>query len=542
MRNVFSFLSFLLVSNFAFGQIEWVGNHEFSEAATDIVCTSQDQYILVHGGGGGITVLESDGSIVFEKYIFGYMGGTISEIIEMSDSSVVILSGGIDCDVFINMMLKYDKDWNLSWAQYNYRTGPASKFSDNSFVIAGDDFNDFNDIEKWDKDGNELWRIDLTGYTLQDLVVTPSDTLLVATQQGLLKLTEDGEVVDSLPNLIFDRLEILPNGNFLAQITDVLYLYSPDFAQLAFFQQQGDAIVDLAFDQDEIAVLTSASKVIRLDPDLTNIGTTQLTGHNQTIKTIAIADNGFMVGGGERYGSAEHGNESAFIKEFAIDGATAITAKDAALIQVSAGSQIEVENSFGIFYITIPDISVIVENMGPTTMNRLNVNLHLPDMQLPIWECFTFQSFSKSFENLNLQPGASMTLNWGEQVLLFGEDPTGQPLEICLWTSLPDHHLETNNDNDVSCTEVLVAAHEPFPIAFHHAFNAVADELYLEMQTDVDYAKAKAYIFNAVGQLVHSEGITGARQTLPLQELPDGAYFLQIVSGERVGWGKFAKY
>ncbi len=542
MKNLFSSLFFLLFSNFVFGQIEWVGNFEFSESASDIVRTSQGQYILVHGGGNGLTVFDASGDIVFEKWMNDYPSGggaLISEIVEMSDSSVVFSAGWVECDIIVGIVTKFDKNWNQLWMNYNnWVTGPAGRFNDNSFIV-GD--NGGSSIEKWSKDGAIVWEKSLN--KISDLVVTDNDTILVATEDGLVKMDAAGNIAGNFPNLIFNRLELLPNGNFIGQNNDVLYLYDQDFAQFGFFQQQGDALVNLAIGQNEIAVLTSAKKVILLDLDLNQIGTTVLAGHNQSFTSVAFVNNGFMVGGGEQYGNGNHQNGAAFIKQVALDGSSANTAKDAALTSVQlVGLPTAVINWWGAYYKAIVHgVQVTVENMGTTTINRLNVNFH-HNTTVFLWECAELQAFSKSFENLNLQPGATMVLDWGDQSLLFNENPAGQPLDLCFWTSLPDHHLETNNDNDVSCTEVLVAAHERFPINFSHTFNPVTDELHLDLTSFFENDKTKARIFNAAGQMVRSEAITTDRQAFEMNHLPDGAYFLQIVSGQRVGWGKFAKY
>ncbi|MBK9016447.1 MAG: T9SS type A sorting domain-containing protein [Saprospiraceae bacterium] len=544
MKTLIASFLFLLVSNFVFGQIEWVGNHDFSEAATDIVRTSQGQYILVHGNGSGLTVLDNNGVIVFEKLLNVYQNDNyqrISDIIELSDSSIVFTSSVVDCDVFISNFYKFDKSWNELASFYLYDAeGPAARFSDDAVIFSE---KGYNRLVKLDNSGAQQWETNLNGNNINDLVITADDTLLIASEQGLIKLSASGAFVESLPNLVFDRLEILSNGNFLAQFNDVLYLYDQDLTQLSFFQQQGEAIVDLAIGQNEIAVLTSALKIVRLDIGLNQTDMTVLTGQNQSFSSVAFADNGYMVGGGEQYGNDDPQNESAFIKQLALNGSTANTAKDAALTSVQlVGSPTTVINLWGFYYEAIVHgLQVTVENAGTTTINQLNVNFH-HNTTVFLWECAELQTFSKSFDDLNLQPGASMVLDWGDQSLLFNENPAGKDIELCMWTSLPDHQLETNNDNDVSCTEVLVAAHEPFPISFSHAFNPVADVLYLEMQTDVDYSVAKATIFNVAGQMVYAEPITDQFQNLDLSYLTDGAYFLQIVSGERVGWGKFAKY
>ncbi len=545
MKNLFSPFLFLLVSNFAFGQIEWVGNHSFSETASDLVRTSQDQYILVHSNGSGLTVFDKDGAIVFEKLLNPFKNDNfeqISDIVELSDSSIVFTSRALDCDVLISNYYKFDKSWNEKARFYLYdANGPAAKFSDDAVVFSD---KGASHLVKLDGTNSIKWETNLIWNSITDLVVTAQDTLLVATEQGLVKLTEAGNTIETFPTLIFDRLEILTNGNLIGQKNDVLYLYSPGLNLLSSYQQQGDAIVDLAIGQHEIAVLASSNKVIRLNLGLNQISTTVLTGHNQNFTSVTFANNGFMLGGGEQYGIDGHQNQSSFIKQVALDGSTANTAQDAALTSVHLviGQPTEIINWWGNYYeLVVHDVQVTVENTGTTTINRLNVNfLHLTPNFL--WDCAEMQTSSNSFENLNLQPGATKVLDWGDQFMVFSENPSGQQLELCFWTSLPNQNLETNHDNDVSCTEILVAAHEPSPIAFSHAFNPVADVLYLEMRTDVNSSVAKANIFNMAGQLVHSEPITEKFQNIELGHLADGAYFLQVVFGQRVGWGKFAKY
>ncbi len=79
---------------------------------------------------------------------------------------------------------------------------------------------------------------------------------------------------------------------------------------------------------------------------------------------------------------------------------------------------------------------------------------------------------------------------------------------------------------------------DPAQLVIRKGFRAGIDSYSAFFEND----KTKARIFNAAGQMVRSEAITTDRQAFEMNHLPDGAYFLQIVSGQRVGWGKFAKY
>ncbi|MBK8562444.1 MAG: hypothetical protein IPN76_03620 [Saprospiraceae bacterium] len=462
MKNVFSALLFLL-TNFAYGQIEWVGNHIFSDSTADILRTSQGHWVLLHSNGAGFSVFDATGSKVFESFAAIFEGEGASGMVELQDSSLMYVTGGIACDVLVGYFIRYDKNWNEMATGNTNGSSIIAKFNDNSIAIA-DQFE--GGLTKITDNGTRLWSVNVPWNWAKDMVVNTADELLVATINGLIRISPSGSFIDTLPNLILDRIEILPNGSYLAQQGDVLQLYDADFAPMAFFQQQGDAIQDVSFTQDEIAVLTSAPSVVRLDFGLTPIGTMSLSDHNQTFTSVAFADDGFIVGGGEQYGNNGHENQSAFIKDFRNDGSTAQTNADVALVQVSQSSPIQVQNFNWYYKATVPNISVTVKNNGPSVINSLTVNFSFPYDNIFIWECALVQSFSKSFENLNLQPNASMQLTWGDQEVWFSSNPTGEQLELCMWTSLPNLHLETNNDNDVSCTEVLVAAptsHCPSP-------------------------------------------------------------------------------
>lgn len=220
MKNVFSVFTFLLVSNFAFGQIEWVGNHDFFDGTADILSTSQGQYVLLHSNGSGLTVFNDNGGIVFEDTIFQFTDAGISDIIELPDSSFMLVLGGIDCDILLNFYVKYDKNWNKLGADYTYGRGFLAKFSDNSIALA-DDF--YGLVEKLDIDGNQVWYKDLYLNHVNDLVIK-DDSLFVATTGGLIKMTTDGIIVTTIPSLVFDRLETMPNGNLIAQQNNGLYL------------------------------------------------------------------------------------------------------------------------------------------------------------------------------------------------------------------------------------------------------------------------------------------------------------------------------
>ncbi|MCU0348437.1 MAG: T9SS type A sorting domain-containing protein [Saprospiraceae bacterium] len=556
MKNVFSFFLLFVASSAVFGQIEWVGNHDFSESGADILHTSQNQYILVHGNGTGLTVFDSNGVVIFQKSLMdGYVNNytQISDIIELPDLSVVFTAGIVDCDVFIERFYKFDKYWNESpptFSTLNARyTGPAARFSDNTLVFATGPggWASENSLSKLDMEGTEVWGIELDGFSIRDLVITPSDTILVATTAGLVKLTSDGEIVSTNPSLVFERLEILPNGNYLAQSSNLLNIYSPEFTVLSSFGVQSDSITDIDFTSNEIAVLTSTPAVLRLGDSLSLLSTTPLVGENQAFTALAFKNDGFFVGGLEGYGTQEHGNKASFLKEFNLNGSTLNTDTDIAINEVTFTSDgsaylVDWDMNYGVRF---SDLLLTVENKGNSTINELTLNLEIPYYDAWSFACDNISFFQKTFTNLNLLAGTTTQLDWGYQLVRFGQDPSGMQVDLCFWTSLPNNHLDTNHQNDVSCTmplTVVVDTKETMDgkLSVHH-FNAITDELYLNLPPGIDPEKTTIAVFNTAAQLVASQKLLGD-EPISLRPLPDGMYLLRASSNGRVGWVKVVKY
>lgn len=527
MKNVCSFLLFLLISNVVFGQIEWVGNHEFSEFGVDIKHTLQNQQIL--SLGAGFTVFDSLGNIVYDNKLGFYQR---SELVELHDTSFLLFAEFFACDLIVAEMIKFDKDWNMSWnSNAPFGVRQVDKFSDNSILILTEN------LQRMDTNGVVYW--DMTpSYSISDIAITVSDTVVLATNLGVVVMDGNGAVDSVYSDLKFDMVSLLPNGNFLAQSKDTLWLLAPDLKKIASYIQHG--IVDVEYDEVGVYLIADAPNAYLLNDSLNLISSFQPTSHNQSFYAISPAQQGVVLGGHEKFGHNATSNSSTFIKFFESDGATINTHEDVAVLSVDKDNYPSVETGSAYTSVIIHDIKAEVKNYGTLPLNELNLNMDFGVLYIP-FDCPLDQRFSKHFENLNLLPGEATLLNWGDQKLWFaGIAPS--TIDLCLWTSLPNHHLETNNDNDVACTQVTVATKERLPVAFEQYFNPVADELNIALKNSMGNEQAVANIFNATGQLVQSENIVGQQQSLELSHLADGPYFLQIVAGQQVGWEKFVKY
>jgi len=338
---------------------------------------------------------------------------------------------------------------------------------------------------------------------------------------------DKGGVIDTVfSSLIFDRFELTGTGRFWAQHNDTLSYLSPDFSTIGSIHIPDAAIVDFIFDENEIVILTEPPGVYRFDYSLQQVGSFTLSGENQTFGQVAFYQDGFAIGGGEHYGSAEHGNDAAFFKYYAPDGQTLDTGKDASVIGVLATVPQVGFYSFK-YHIFFKEITVTVRNEGPTTLNRVNVNIAFPFVSGFFW-CPPDQQFTRALDNLSLPPGGTVELIW-DNLDVASVSPLPNPFALCFWTSLPDHKLDANDANDVFCSDVMVANDEKtFSVNFQISPNPTASQATLGYQLPPGTTGA-VHIFNSIGRQVEVFPVEQASGSLTLPEYPAGLYFVSLV-------------
>lgn len=285
--------------------------------------------------------------------------------------------------------------------------------------------------------------------------------------------------------------------------------------------------------------------VIRLDQDLIEIANVSITGHNQVFNAVAFSANGFLLGGIEAFGSGDHISHASFIKEYNLDGTTINTGEDIALTEITKNGDIRLHYANNEYYIvTIPSIYLTIENHGQSVVNEADVNLHFPTFNAWDGNCYIYQNHLKHFTDLNIQPGSSVQVYWGHQQVFFEDEPNLDEVELCFWTANPNNHLETNNDNDVSCTSFPLVSAVRYAKSGSVALNFNPSSQTLSINLDESYGQTKlnANVFNAAGQRMLALNLSGLQSNVDVASLPPGTYLLQIEATQQVAWGKFVKY
>lgn len=543
MKKFLHLLILLTFSTLAFAQIEWAGNFVFSEGTTDLLRTKTNRFILVHGGefpvGNGITVFDSLGNIVFSQITNDYLfseGASMSEILETPDSGFVFSAVLPECDVIANTIAKYDQNWNLLWMNYDTWTiGPGACLSDGSTVFC---LYEANYVERWNANGQKIWSKWLPGYHILDLTALPGDSLLAVTREGLLVILPDGSPAAVFADLLFDRLEATPSGDFLAQHGDSLFLLSSSFEKMAVLTFPGEEIRDFTFNEDRVGVLVSPNHVYLFDSSLQPLG--DFSG-DEMLNSLVFASDGILAGGTERYGSTTNGNHSAFIKNYGLDGSSVNFEIDAGVVSLEQGGETTVTYEHGGFRVHFRDLKATVRNFGSVPIQRVNLNVQFPGI-LFVWECVVPQEFSKNYENLSLQPGETVELIWDSLSVWFQNDPAGT-LEFCVWISLPNHKLDDDAMNDTHCTGFLVNEQERLPAESFSLFpNPTKDESILQFPTPAEMP-CEVFLTDCSGRILQSHRLAPGIEKLVLKDLKPGFYFISLsVEGKIVKTEKLFCY
>jgi Secretion system C-terminal sorting domain len=125
-------------------------------------------------------------------------------------------------------------------------------------------------------------------------------------------------------------------------------------------------------------------------------------------------------------------------------------------------------------------------------------------------------------QNLNLAPNTSITLDFDT---IF---PNNQLTNLCVWSSLPNNHVDAMPVNDYFCKNVLITANRELdPSALQLFPNPVSNTLFYTNATD--FQNIKLLIYNSLRQLIKIEDIANqVTSSIDVQVLPQGSYYYTL--------------
>jgi hypothetical protein len=128
-------------------------------------------------------------------------------------------------------------------------------------------------------------------------------------------------------------------------------------------------------------------------------------------------------------------------------------------------------------------------NQGNTVLNQVYLNTRF-DLNYLYNICLRAPAKQRLYENLNLAPGASVWLDFGD---IEAEGQILVPAQFCFWTSAPNNRPDTHHEDDAFCTAYTVPVRQPGRLSFRLYPNPAAGEIFLDWPEQHDRPDAYAW-------------------------------------------------
>ncbi len=376
---------------------------------------------------------------------------------------------------------------------------------------------DFHGVRKLDAQNQILETLDISdGGTIRQMMSMGFDKNVVLQAQNIYLINDNLTVLKDLSvqgiNIEFLRCTVDDDHIWvLGRDLDnniIVYGFDSDLALVENFSVPalGLEALDLAINDDEIALVGTGHSGMYLDTLAGNSGTF-VAGSNFWIKTFATTGMSNFSSADVELNHITVDQPTFFDMEYTCDGINMIDGYEAEL----TGAQIQITNH------------------GNEILNHLVANLHV--VACPTSCNYDAETLvQKTYENLNVLPGASIWLPFPDFDAIFHEHDLPQ---ICLWLSTPNNKVDQNPADNVYCKyffDTTTPMREVFMDLGMTIFpNPVDDILNIKLENAFN-ENCKVLIMNNLGQILKNEklakGMGGL--TLKTNELEAGIYFLKI--------------
>jgi hypothetical protein len=529
MKKLFLFLFILPFSISAFCQIEWVSDN--SEYAGKLFKTLTDQFILLHGEyedyPDKLTVFDSSGNVVYNldanetNNTFQISG--FKDIVNMPDASVAMIVENWYFDTlsmwggFYTSILKFDNQWNPS--QINGMAFSSEDVigvaSDGSFILLT---TNSSGVARVEPNGGWTWA-EWLSVPCHDMIVTQGDTIIIATEEGLLLMDTDGNFIGENPNYAFKKMRAKENGNIVGINGEKISIISPEYELLFDTTISLGAIEDFHLEGDKLVALTDSNHVYLLTDSLQILHSFELFNHGQ-FDYISLNNEKVILAGMERYGGkqAYHQTRATFLKEYSFDGYDYNLSNDIGLVEVGQAGSIHVSQlSPDTYRIYFNDIPLTIKNFGDKPVNSIVLRAYI--------------NSPKYITNFSLQPGEEKVFIWDEVIRpAFLENPAGNTYDLCFWTSRPDNLMDLDADNDYLCSEFLVNDDEVLLNEVISIFPNPVEGNFIFVETDENQFEASAksiILFDSTGRKIMDEAFSNM---IDLSQINSGLYFLVFIN------------
>lgn len=169
---------------------------------------------------------------------------------------------------------------------------------------------------------------------------------------------------------------------------------------------------------------------------------------------------------------------------------------------------------------------VQVSNTGSVTLHHADVMIAF-DWSQTFFECGIKPAFRRHYDNLNLAPGESIWLDFGD---IEANYQLNLPAQFCFWTAAPNGQPDADHSDDTFCYDYTIPAPEPVAAgALRISPNPAGAEGFWVERTDEVSEPLVCKLFDATGRLVACERMAPgiSRLHFSTAHLPPGLYYCE---------------
>ena len=529
MKKLITASLLMIASLEIFGQMVWVSDEIYHyDRPIQFFGTKAGHYLISYAGG--IKIVNKEGLEILELNTSGIFpnSGTHGAygVVEMPDLTFAAGAYGHGVDTVsgegwaYSSIIKFDQNGNgtLLAKDFSYiDLALEASLLDGSYVLLSP-YGDVQIVVK-DTNGEVAQEISLPGVV--DLLATPDDSLIVATEGGLVVMDRFGNVASTYPAFVFKSIKLDGMGRIVGVVDSTMTLLSSTYQLLAQVMLTGEEVKDFTAVSDTVAILTTSNMVKLYIGELSFSHEFQLVG-NEIYRYIAMNKGRIALAGEEVYGDMPSNlySTTSFIKEYTIEGASTSFTEDIGITGIDLGSSVVIEPTGffpGHYWVYFPGAEINVHNYGPTPVNRF----YLRNL-----------STNPVFNEITISPGGEVTVPWSSlRSFATGGHPSGTTIEVCVWTSQPNLTFDADAANDLFCTDFLVSSEEArMELQIQLFPNPASNLLNIQLPLRPPAKNAQLRILDAVGRV---KKVIPTREstsfTVPVNDWAAGVYFLQVL-------------
>lgn len=499
-----------------------------------------------------LKMVDENGVGVWEDRILEVEGTELGEItdMEINDNGQIFIAGVVSgCDYGLpGFMAEYDSLGNKIWLEEIWGLLHISLLPDGNLAL----LSQLGELSRFDPAEGVVWEVDLREsgqiFHSREVVYGPDQHIYVLSADKLFKINLEGEVVSELEITQGQTIVAASGSNHLwlltsnklqkldTQLSTVDEIELSGEGQFDKLKVEGALMYAMGKTNNAQPVVVKLTDDLQIDTSFTILDEYFIPYDFQIVNDRLIFTGDELV---DPYTSSQeinyynrtlvHRGSNIFLYTTDLAGNAPELMDDAAVTEVSyqnitLDSIGDCGSAAGT--VTWDGINISIKNEGSTILETVSLNISFVPCS---FICASKITATRNYDNLNLAPGESITINWGGlqvQGLVFQELS-----ELCFWTSIPNGRIDGDHSNNNFCADIIIDTREV--VANSHDLtlfpNPASDVL--EVQYSGQSQLFQQYrVVNIMGQVVLSgqwpQGQN--RISLNVNDLDSGMYIFQL--------------